>query len=111
MTIADVLLFGNLRFLMMFHFPEKLRTSFIPSTTKWFEKIMNSPEAINAYGRTVLCKTPQKAFTGELKRFPVPAQTKKVDVPEETPKETPKETSKETEKPKETKEKKNQKDR
>jgi glutathione S-transferase len=67
-TLADVLLFRHLRFLMMFTFPEKLRNSLFPQTTKWFEKIMNTPEAINAYGRTILCKTSLKAFTGEIKK-------------------------------------------
>ena len=93
MTIADILLFRNLRFLMMLHFPEQLRKSLFPKTTKWFEKIMNTPEAIKAYGRTVLCKNPIKAFTGEVKRYPIP--TNKENVPEETPKET-----KETKQPK-----------
>ena len=54
----------------MFSFPEKYRNSQFPQTTKWFEKIMNSPEALKAYGRTLLCKTPLKAFTGEVKKNP-----------------------------------------
>ena len=71
MTLADIILFRYLRFFMMLHFPEKLRNSLFPQTAKWFEKIMATPEAIKAYGRTVLCKIPQKAFTGEVKRvFP-----------------------------------------
>ena len=64
MTLADVLLFRYLRHLMMLHFPDKMRNSLFPNTTKWFEKIMNSEEAKKAYGRTVLCKTPLKPFTG-----------------------------------------------
>ncbi len=95
MTIADVLLFRNLRFLMMLHFPEQLRKTLCPSTTKWFEKIMNTPEAINAYGRTVLCKIPQKGFMGEIKRCPIPIPTKKENVPEDEPKKV-EETKKET---------------
>ena len=71
MTIADVLLFRYLRFLMILYFPENLRHSVFPKTTQWFEKIMNSPEAIKAYGRTILCKTPLKAFTGEVQRCPL----------------------------------------
>ena len=55
----------------MLHFPEGMRKSLFPQTTKWFEKIMKSPEAIKAYGRTVLCKNPLKAFTGEIKRCPI----------------------------------------
>ena len=71
MTLADILLFRHLRYLMMFSFPEKLRNSMFPNTSKWFEKIMNSPEAIKAYGRTILCKIPLKGFTGEVKRYPL----------------------------------------
>ena len=40
----------------MLHFPENLRNSLLPKVTKWFENIMKSPEAIEAYGRTILCK-------------------------------------------------------
>ena len=83
MTLADVILFRYLRFLMMFTFAEKLRNSLFPQTTKWFEKIMNTPEAINAYGRTILCKTPLKAFTGEVKRYPIIPPKKEVVEKEE----------------------------
>jgi lysyl-tRNA synthetase class 2 len=90
MTLADILLFRYLRFLMMLHFPEKMRNSVFPQTTKWFEKVMNTPEAINAYGRTVLCKVPQKAFTGEVKRYPIlpPKQEEEKKQKEETPNQT-----------------------
>ena len=76
MTLADVLLFRYLRFFMMFHFPEKMRNSLFPKTTKWFENIMNSEEAKKAYGRTILCKIPLKPFTGEVKRYPIVAPVK-----------------------------------
>ena len=56
LTLADIELFNSLRFLMMFHLPEALRKKLIPNLNKWFEKIMNTKEAIEAYGRTVLCK-------------------------------------------------------
>jgi len=39
-----------------------------PNILKWFEKIMNSPEAIEAYGRTILCKIPIKPFNGRINR-------------------------------------------
>ena len=55
-TLADIVLFRYLRFFMMFHFIENLRKSVFPKLTKWFENIMNTPEAIKAYGRTLLCK-------------------------------------------------------
>ena len=45
---------------MMFHFPEGMRKSIFPKVTSWFQEIMNSPEAIKAYGRTFLCKNPLK---------------------------------------------------
>ena len=84
MTLADILLFRYLRFLMMFIFPDKMRNSLFPNTTKWFEKIMNSEEAKKAYGRTILCKNPLKPFTGEVKRYPiVPSKNENVDEKEE----------------------------
>ena len=75
MTLADILLFRYLRYFMMLHFPDGMRKSLLPLTTKWFEKIMNNKEAIKAYGRTILCKNPIKAFTGEIKRN-IPVITK-----------------------------------
>ena len=41
---------------MMLHFTENIRNSLFPKLTKWFENIMNSPEAIEEYGRILLCK-------------------------------------------------------
>ena len=76
-TLADIALFRHLRFFMMFHFPEGMRKSLFPKVTSWFQEIMNSPEAIKAYGRTLLCKNPLKAFTGEIKRVPLIIPTKK----------------------------------
>ena len=83
LTLADVILFRYLRFLMMFHFPDKMRKSLFPKTEKWFEKIMNSPEAIEGYGRTVLCKIPLKGFNGKIERPKISDQTEK-EVNEET---------------------------
>ena len=76
-TLADIALFRHLRFFMMFHFPEGMRKSLFPKLTSWFQEIMNSPEAIKAYGRTILCKNPLKAFTGEIKRNPLIIPEKK----------------------------------
>ena len=59
-TLADIVLFRYLRLFMMLHFPENLRNGLFPKLTKWFENIMNTPEAIEAYGRTILCKKPLK---------------------------------------------------
>ena len=68
MTLADIKLFASLRFLMMFHFPEQMRNKLFPKINQWFEKIMNSPEAIKAYGRTILCKNILKPFSGVINR-------------------------------------------
>ena len=76
-TLADIALFKHLRFFMMFHFPEGMRKSLFPKLTSWFQEIMNSPEAIKSYGRTILCKNPLKAFTGEIKRKPLIIPEKK----------------------------------
>ena len=67
-TLADALLFRYLRYLMMFTFPSQMRKSLFPNTEKWFEKLMNSPQAIKSYGRTVLCKNPMKPFSGKIER-------------------------------------------
>ena len=67
-TLADIVLFRYLRFFMMLHFPENMRNSLYPKLTKWFENIMNSPEAIEAYGRTILCKKPMKPFNIKIDR-------------------------------------------
>jgi elongation factor 1-gamma len=67
-TLADIILFRFLRFLMMLKYPEKMMKSTYPNILKWFEKIMNSPEAIEAYGRTILCKIPIKPFNGRINR-------------------------------------------
>ena len=66
LTLADIELFNSLRFLMMVHLPEALRKKLIPNLNKWFEKIMNTKEAIEAYGRTVLCKNMLKPFSGKI---------------------------------------------
>ena len=66
LTLADIELFNSLRFLMMFHLPEALRKKLIPNLNNWFEKIMNTKEAIEAYGRTVLCKNMLKPFSGKI---------------------------------------------
>ena len=102
-TLADIAIFSQLRYFMMLHFPEKMRKSLFPETTKWFENIMNMPETIKAYGKTVLCKNTVNAFTGEIK--------KKKCEPEEKveKKEEKKEEEKKIEKKEEENDKKNKK--
>ena len=56
LTLADIVLFRYLRFFFMFYLVEKIRNSLCPKLTAWFENIMNTQEAIEAYGRTLLCK-------------------------------------------------------
>ena len=68
MSLADIKLFASLRFLMMFHFPEPMRNKLFPKINQWFEKIMNSPEAIKAYGRTISCKNILKPFSGVINK-------------------------------------------
>ena len=66
MTLADIVLFRYLRYFMIFQFPEGMRTKLIPNITRWFENIMNTPEAIKAYGKTILCKIPVKPFMEKI---------------------------------------------
>jgi len=68
MTLADIVLFRYLRFFMIFLFPEGMRNKILPNLTKWFENIMKTNEAIRAYGRTLLCKTPLRPFMGKINR-------------------------------------------
>ena len=67
-TLADIVLFRYLRFFMMLHFNENMRNSLLPKLTKWFENIMNTPEAIEAYGRIILCKKPIKSLNLKIDR-------------------------------------------
>ena len=67
-TLADVVLFRYLRFFMMLHFPEKFRNSLFPKLTQWFESLMNTPEAIEAYGRTILCRKQIKSLNLKIDR-------------------------------------------
>ena len=103
MTLADIILFRYLRFFMMLHFPEGMRKSLFPKTTQWFVSIMNSNQAKKAYGRTILCKNPIKAFTGEIKRSPIVPVKKEKD---ESKKEEIKEEIKEIKDKQKTKEQK-----
>ena len=94
LTLADIILFRYLRFFMILHFPEGMRKNLFPETTKWFEKMMKTEPAIKAYGRTILCKNPIKAFSGEIKRsLPMPVKKEK-EKKEEDKKEDEKEEDK-----------------
>ncbi len=82
-TLTNIALFRHLRFFTTFHFPEGTIKSLLPKVTSWFQEIMNSPEAIKAYGRTFLCKNALKPFMGEIKRNPLVIPTKKEEKKEE----------------------------
>ena len=69
MTLADIILFRNLRFLMMLHFPEGMRKSIFPLTTKWFEKIMNNKETIKALEELSFAKHLLKPLLEKLKEI------------------------------------------
>jgi glutathione S-transferase len=56
-TLADIVLFRYLRLFMMLHFPENLRNGLFPKLTKWFENIMNTLEAIEAYDISFFVKS------------------------------------------------------
>jgi len=62
LSLADIIIFRFLRLIMMTVCTETMRNSFLKNLTKWFTNIMESEEAINVYGRTILCKSPLKPF-------------------------------------------------
>ena len=68
LTLADIVLFRYLRFFFMFYLTEKIRNSLCPKLTSWFENIMNSQEAIEAYGRTLLCKKQLKPMDIKIEK-------------------------------------------
>ena len=67
-TLADIVLFRYLRFFFMFYLTEKIRNSLCPKLASWFENIMNSQEAIKAYGRTLLCKKQLKPMDIKIEK-------------------------------------------
>ena len=87
LTLADITLFRYLRYLMMFNFPTQMRKSLFPKVEKWFEKIMNSPEAMATYGRTLLCKSQLKPFGGKIDRSHIQSPIKETENQEKEEKE------------------------
>ena len=109
-TLADISLFAKTRFLMMFHLPEQMRNKLFPKLNKWFENLMNTKEAMKAYGRTVLCKTPMKPFAGKINKNKPEKENK--DIKEEKDKNKEKEKDKnKNKKEKKEKQKDKQKDK
>ena len=84
LTLADIVLFRYLRFFFMFYLTEKIRNSLCPKLTLWFENIMNTQEAIEAYGRTLLCKKQLKPLDIKIEKNKNKNEPKK-----ETKKENP----------------------
>ena len=66
LTLADIIIFRFLRLLMITVYSEEIRKSFY-NLTLWFINIMKSKEAIEVYGRTILCKETIKPFIEEEK--------------------------------------------
>ena len=68
MTLADIIMFNKIRFVMQFLYPKQMRDNVFKNVTKWFSKIMESVEAKKAYGRIILCKQVVKAHVPEMKK-------------------------------------------
>ena len=81
-TLADIVLFRYLRFFFMFYLTEKIRNSLCPKLTSWFENIMNSQEAIKAYGRTLLCKKQLKPMDIKIEKNKNNIKNKKENIKE-----------------------------
>ena len=81
-TLADIVLFRYLRFFFMFYLTEKIRNSLCPKLTSWFENIMNSQEAIKAYGRTLLCKKQLKPMDIKVEKNKNNNKNKKENIKE-----------------------------
>ena len=84
LTLADIVLFRYLRFFFMFYLTEKIRNSLCPKLTLWFENIMNTQEAIEAYGRTLLCKKQLKPLDIKIEKNKNKNETKK-EIKKENP--------------------------
>ena len=67
LTLADVVNFRFVRPYFQLVLPEGLRNSLLKNVVEWFKNIAQSPEAIKAYGKTVMCKSPVKVAVLEKK--------------------------------------------
>jgi len=67
-TLADLYLFSALRGYFQFVYVEDVRKNLFPHLTKWFVRLANETQAVKAFGRTLLCKTPLKATKVEKKK-------------------------------------------
>jgi len=61
-TLADVVLFRELKFYYQLVFPKGLRENVYKNLTTWFTKLMETPEVIKVYGKFKLCGNALKAY-------------------------------------------------
>ena len=67
-TLADIVMFNVLRFFFQLVWVEGMRKNLLPNVTAWFTEMMNTPEAVKVYGRTVLCKLTLKPYVAPEKK-------------------------------------------
>ena len=89
MTLADVVLVNKIRLIFMMIYPDGLRTHQLKNLNDYFASIMETPEAKKAYGRTLLCKQPVRAYI-KPKEEKKKEEKKKEEKKEEEPKPKPK---------------------
>ena len=95
LTLADVILFRELKYFFQLVFPKGLRDKLFPNVTKWFEKMASTEEVKKVYGKILLCNQPMKPFISEQKEKEKPQKQEKAPKKEEPkPQEAPKEKKK-----------------
>jgi len=75
-SIADISIASALNFALQFLLDEKYRKN-IPNVTKWYETITNQENWKKVYGKSVLCITPLKEYTGSFEEVAQEAKGKK----------------------------------
>lgn len=79
-TLADLELFFILRNYYQFVFVDEIRKNQFPNITSWFTKLAQNTNVLAGFGRTILCKTPQKAAKFEKKAAAKKEEPKKEEV-------------------------------
>ena len=87
LTLADVILFRELKYFFQLVFPKGLRDKLFPNATKWFQRMAETEEVKKAYGKILLCNQPLKPFIKEEKQEKKPE--KKPEKHDDTKKEEP----------------------
>lgn len=67
-TMADLELFVSLRAYFQLVFAEDIRKNVFPNVSAWFAKLAAHPFMVESYGRTLMCKMPQKAVKVEINK-------------------------------------------